>query len=204
VVHNFFPVSRVGGGEDLLAASYEGLGWINRPGKEPWQRIIVNEANQTNPNANRGASEVKAGTIGTGRNFISTIEPWHGFQVVVYTQSEDFLKEGRLLGRHVIDESLRWGHAVWCADLDGDKNDEIIVGVRDDKSDKPGERRGVRLYKALDDKGTKWARHILDDGGIAVEDLAAADLDGDGRIDIVAVGRQTHNIRIYWNKGLEK
>src|SRR5262249_7476133 len=81
---------------------------------------------------------------------------------------------------------------------------ELIIGVRDDKSDKPGERRGVRLYKALDDKGTKWARHILDDGGIAVEDLAAADLDGDGRIDIVAVGRRTHNIRSYWNKGHAK
>ena len=61
----------------------------------------------------------------------------------------------------------------------------------------------MRLYKALDDKGTKWARHILDDGGIAVEDLAAADLDGDGRADIVAVGRQTHNIRIYWNRGVK-
>ena len=36
---------------------------------------------------------------------------------------------------------------------------------------------------------------------MAVEDLAAADLDGDGRIDIIAVGRASHNARIYWNKG---
>ena len=28
----------------------------------------------------------------------------------------------------------------------------------------------------------------------------SADLDGDGRLDIVAVGRQTHNVRIYWNE----
>jgi hypothetical protein len=27
-----------------------------------------------------------------------------------------------------------------------------------------------------------------------------ADLDGDGRPDIVAVGRATHNARIYWNR----
>jgi hypothetical protein len=33
-----------------------------------------------------------------------------------------------------------------------------------------------------------------------VEDLAAADLDNDGRPDIVAVGRATHNVRIYWNR----
>jgi hypothetical protein len=53
----------------------------------------------------------------------------------------------------------------------------------------------------LDNQGLRWARHVLEDGGVAVEDLAAADLNGDGRIDIVAVGRQTHNIRIYWNEG---
>ena len=44
-------------------------------------------------------------------------------------------------------------------------------------------------------------QHDLDLGGVAVEDLAAADLNGDGRIDIVAVGRATHNVRIYWNEG---
>ncbi len=44
-------------------------------------------------------------------------------------------------------------------------------------------------------------RLILDNGGVAVEDLAAADLDGDGKTDIVAVGRATGNCRIYWNRG---
>ncbi|HEV3203353.1 MAG TPA: FG-GAP-like repeat-containing protein [Gemmataceae bacterium] len=42
---------------------------------------------------------------------------------------------------------------------------------------------------------------MVDDGGVAVEDLVAGDLNGDGKIDIVAVGRQTHNVRIYWNEG---
>ena len=42
---------------------------------------------------------------------------------------------------------------------------------------------------------------IVDDGGIAVEDLTVADLNGDGKPDIIAVGRATHNVRIYWNQG---
>jgi hypothetical protein len=58
----------------------------------------------------------------------------------------------------------------------------------------------VRIYQASDELLTKWERTIIDDGGIAVEDLAAADLNGDGKIDFVAVGRQTHNVRIYWNQ----
>src|SRR5262249_12809939 len=130
--------------------------------------------------------------------FIATIEPWHGHQVVVYTPPA---KAGGLWVRRVIDDQLRWGHAVWCADLDGDGGDELIIGVRDDLSKKAGRRCGVRIYKALDNKGTKWKRYLIDEGGVAVEDLAAADLDSDGRIDIVAVGRATKNARIYSNLG---
>ena len=76
--------------------------------------------------------------------------------------------------------------------------------MRDNLTENPGERRGVRIYKALDEKGTKWARHIVEDGGVAVESLVVADLNGDGRPDIVAAGRQTGNVRIYWNEGSKK
>jgi len=87
---------------------------------------------------------------------------------------------------------------VWCADLDGDGNDEIIVGVRDPL---PGKAQsGVRVYRASDD-GTKWSKTELDPGGVAVEDLAVADLNADGKPDIVAVGRQTKNVKVYWNQG---
>ena len=105
--------------------------------------------------------------------------------------------------RHVIDEQVRWGHAVWFADLDGDGADELVIGVRDNpaKGDTFTEKMGVRVYKCTDGKGMKWERMLLDEGGVAVEDLTVADLDGDGRPDIIAVGRQTGNARIYWNLG---
>jgi hypothetical protein len=199
VMHNFWPIkSPKRKGMDLLTASYEGVNLLTPYATGKWKAVALGKGNQDNAKGNRGASEIKQGMLKDRHKYIATIEPWHGHQVVVYTPPTD---SGNVWDRHLLDDKLRWGHAVWCADIDGDGNEELIIGVRDNLSDKPHERRGVRLYKALDSKGTKWARQIIDDGGIAVEDLAAADLNGDGHIDIVAVGRQTHNIRIYWNEG---
>jgi hypothetical protein len=196
VMHNFWP-TRFGKDKEVsvLTASYEGVHLIRRSGKK-WVKRQLGAGNQDDPKGRRGASEVKLGKLKGGHPFIATVEPWHGHQVVVYTPGKD---PKALWTRRVIDDKLRWGHAVWCADLDGDGGDELIIGVRDDLSKKPGERRGVRIYKALDERGTKWQRHIIEDGGVAVEDLAAGDLYGEGRIDLVAVGRQTKNVRIYRN-----
>ena len=201
VVHNLWPIQSAGTGMDILCASYEGANLLSRATDGKWQYRRLGEGNQSNLKGNRGCSEIKQGKLKNGKRYIATIEPWHGNQVVVYTEPTD--SGAKFWSRHLLDEQLKWGHGVWCADLDGDGNDELIIGVRDDLSGKPGKRRGVRIYKVLDDIGTKWARQIVDDGGIAVEDLAAADLDNDGRVDIVAVGRQTHNVRIYWNIGMK-
>jgi len=133
-----------------------------------------------------------------GRKFIATIEPWHGNQVVVYTEPAG--EKGGLWDRHVIDDQLKWGHAVWCADLDGDGSDELVLGFRDPL---PSHGPGVNVYQVADPDAPKldWQKHVIEDKGVATEDLACADLNGDGRIDIVAVGRATGNARIYWNEG---
>lgn len=200
VVHNFFPVPAPDRKRmDLLTASYEGVRLLAPGGDGAWTAHEIGAGNQANPNSSRGASEIKAGRLKNGQPFIATIEPWHGYQVVVYTPPT---MQGGQWQRQVIDGELRWGHAVWCADLDGDGDDELIIGVRDNPqmTDPFKVRRGVRLYKCRDGKGEKWERQLVDADGVAVEDLAAADLNGDGRIDIVAVGRQTANVRIYWNE----
>ncbi len=207
VAHNFAP-SFEGGfarkGCSILVGSYEGVSLIYPEGTgDKWTTRLVHEGNQANPNGNRGASEIKRTTSKSG--VIATIEPWHGNQVVVYASGKPNPEKAFSYDRIVIDEQLRWGHGVWFADLDGDGIEELIIGVRDDPNaklgDKHTERRGVRLYKNTDDKGRVWERMILENGGVAVEDLCAEDLNGDGKIDIIAVGRATGNARIYWNQG---
>ncbi|HKA08113.1 MAG TPA: VCBS repeat-containing protein [Gemmataceae bacterium] len=202
VVHNIWPEPLLDGRSNIVIASYEGVSILFH-GEGRWRSGHLGDGNQSNPKGNRGSSEIKLLSLPGLTRIPATIEPWHGNQVVVYPPAEP-RREGQVkLDRMVIDDHLRWGHAVWCADLDGDKADELIIGVRDNpaKGDTFTEKCGVRIYKATDGVGKKWARNIIEDGGVAVEDLTVADLNGDGKPDIIAVGRGTHNARIYWNQG---
>src|SRR5690606_31258977 len=99
---------------------------------------------------------------------------------------------------HVLDEDLKWGHAVDCANLDDDADEELVIGVRDNKSDTAP--RGIRIFDPQDALAGKWSRTLIDSGAVAVEDAATADLNADGRTDIIAVGRATHNVKIYFNE----
>ena len=51
-----------------------------------------------------------------------------------------------------------------------------------------------------DEKGEKWTGHLIDDNTMSCEDLVIADLDGDKKPEIIASGRATKNVRIYWNQ----
>lgn len=203
VVHNFWPVDFDGDGKtELLVASYEGL-WLLRPQADgSWKSEQIGAGEQSNPAASRGCSEAKLGHTKSGQRFIATIEPWHGNEVVVYTPSKN---EGSLWNRNVLDSSLHEGHGIWLADLEHGGGDQIIACSR---GGKPGEGRGVFVYSATSPTGNasdaEWTKHVIDDQDMAAEDMAAADLKGDGNIDIVAVGRATHNVRIYWNEGVGK
>ena len=191
VVHNMAFHSN-----NLFMASYEGVTRLQRH-VAAWEKVDqpVRAGNRANLAGSRGSSEVAvewwSGKLVASR--VATVEPWHGNQIVVYEQGK----------REVIDDHLRWGHAVKFLPPNVSDVSMLVAGVRDDPNPKAGdtftERRGVRMYMKVG--GAKWSRHILDDGGVAVEDLAVADLNGDGRPDIVAVGRATGNCRIYWNRG---
>ena len=110
----------------------------------------------------------------------------------VYT---GFAIRDELWKRTVLDSGLHEGHGIWLADLTGEGGDQIIACSR---AGGAGPGRGVFVYAQNDDGA--WGKHVIDDKDMAAEDIAAADLDGDGRVDIVAVGRATHNVRIYWNQ----
>lgn len=93
----------------------------------------------------------------------------------------------------MLDDSLSEGHAVVAADLDGDGMDEIVAGWR-------GGGGGLALYDPVDAAGRSYAKIDLD-RGIAVEGAVAADVNLDGRLDIVVIAGRTNNLAWYENRG---
>jgi len=190
-MHNHWHVDFDGDGTvDTLTASREGVSLVRRSGSE-WQSVKLGEGatGAADPNLN-GAGEVKIGKLKSGRGFLASVEPMHGDQLAVYLEPAD---RNSMWERHVIDQGFKRGHALWTADFDGDGSDDIAFG----HSDTP-EKFGVNVYYGTDD-GVQWVKHVLDEGGMATEDLIVGDLNGDGWPDIVAGGRGTHNVKLYVN-----
>jgi hypothetical protein len=191
-VHNHWhPDLNQNGRAETLAASREGITLIEKQGEEFVSRKFGQGATAEKPDLN-GAGEVKTGKLSGGRDFIATVEPMHGTMLAVYLPPA---QGDSLWTRHVVDSGFKRGHALWTADLDGDGDDEIVFG----HSDTPMVP-GVNVYDCLETDPTQWKKTIVDAGGMATEDLIVADLNHDRRPDIIAGGRATHNVKIYWSK----
>jgi hypothetical protein len=199
VMHNFHVVDfDRDGRDDLLLASFEGVHLWSLQGESLEKKLIQLGSGNPGKAPARGASEIRIGRLNEPQSYLATIEPWHGNEVVIYEQPADLsvaqvvLGQGKLWPRKVLDNELAWGHAVACVNLDQDLTDELVIGVRDDGG---GNRCGVRIYDRA--PNGDWTRKLLNPGEVAVEDLVAADLDGDSQAEIIAVGRATKNAVIY-------
>ncbi|HVR70344.1 MAG TPA: VCBS repeat-containing protein, partial [Vicinamibacteria bacterium] len=155
---------------EIVTASKEGLYALERNSDGTWSRTLIGEG---------APGEVKLGKVG-GRRMLATVEPWHGAAIVVYAERPG------VWARATIETALDQAHALGWGDFDGDGEDELVVGWRS------GPRPGLALY-AVDGAGALVSKTMVDDGGMATEDLFVADLDGDERPDIVAAGRSTSN-----------
>jgi hypothetical protein len=200
-VHNHWHVNIAGGKTiDTLTASREGVHVVHQLDDGFVTTKLGTGHQGTSANAS-GAGEIKTGLLGNKAMFITTVEPMHGHSLVLYKQPAKS-KNTDLWDRVVLDDSLKRGHALWTGDLDKDGVDEIVIG-HSDKGTGEVKGPGIYIFDAEDQFGNKWKKHILDDGGIATEDLTIADVNGDGWLDIVACGRATHNVKLYLNRGVK-
>ena len=191
VMHAIDVLDRNGDGRcEILTASNDGISEVTRStvatsaGGVDWRKSPIVEGGP-GVSPKRGSSEIHIGRLKGDRQFVATIEPWHGNEVVIHLGE---LANAIFGERVVIDDSLADGHALWVADVDGDGDDEVFAGHR-------GKDHRVSMYD-FDRARQTWTRTVID-RDIAAQDLRGGDLDGDGTPDVVAVGGATHNVIRY-------
>ncbi len=184
--HNFHPVNWDDDAEEeLIIAGQEGVWHFDRQ-NDDWSAQQLTE---------NFAGEIRDGKLPGGKRFIVTIEPMHGSKSAVYIEPPN--KSDLWQPIKVLDEAIKDGHALACADYLGVGSDQIVVGWR--AMNEPGVP-GIKLFTPLDGDGKLWRETRISADKVAVEDIKAADLNGDGKVDIVAAARQTKNLVIFFNE----
>jgi hypothetical protein len=181
--------------EQLLVASFEGVVMYSATGKGDnlkWEHKTIVKGHDSEPAPRLGTSDVKIAHLGKHR-MLAAVEPWHGNEVVVYT---DDGKGG--WQRRVIYDQLAEGHEVCVGDFNGDGRDEIVAGDR-----AKGKVSTSHIFYSTDETGTQWHHEELDHLAMSASGCQVADMNGDGRPDIVMIGGATHNIKWYENLGVQ-
>lgn len=180
---------------DTLTSSVEGVHLVTKT-TEGFRKTKLGSGIQGPTPETSGAGEIKTGKLKDGTPFIVTVEPMHGTSVVVYTPPKN---KNELWTRILLDGTFNRGHALGVADIDRDGNEDIVFGFSD-PTKASDQKPGVSVFQVQDSATGKWTKTVIDNGGVAVEDLVVEDLNGDGRPDVVACGRATHNVKLYWNR----
>jgi len=193
IIHRVRPVKWDGDRrEQLLVASFEGITLYRATGSGSnlaWERTLLAPGHDQDKAPRLGASDVAVGSS-KGRRFLASVEPWHGNEIVMYTDNGS----GGWT-RHVLFNEMVEGHEVAVADLNGDGRDDIVAGDRSAKG------AAVHVMYAPEDPSAPWHHQVLDEGTMAASGCVIADLNNDRRPDIVCTGTSTGNVKWYENLG---
>lgn len=175
----------IGGKEGVKVFVFRNGQWSS-PAVSPW---FIKE---------QSFGEIRIGKRQDGLRVAAGVEPMHGNLLTVYQDDASVAAPPVPVGpsRLVLTHDLNQGHALAISDLLRTGMPQIVVGWREPNAEK---KTGIKMFIASSPAGS-WSDVWIDENGIACEDLQIADLDGDGRKDIIASGRASHNLKIYWNK----
>jgi hypothetical protein len=165
----------IGGKEGVKIVRFDGTKWISKPGSDWYTQDAA-------------FGEVRVGGGRMDNALLAGVQPMHGNSLAVYFSGSR---------KATLTSSLNQGHALAIASLLGTPATQVVVGWREPDKDV---KVGIKIYTATDTEYEVWESHWIDDNGMACEDLQLADLDGDGKKEIIAAGRASHNLKIYWNK----
>ena len=175
--------------DQILVASFEGITLYGATGTGDAMKFHKEVLSPGHVEAapRLGASDVGAG-MSNGKRFLASVEPWHGNEVVVYTES------GGSWHRRVIFDKISSGHEVAVLDLNGDGRADVVA------NDNSRTTPGVHVFFSPEDPATGEWTYSRIESEVAMNSCVGADINRDGRPDLVCTGRGGV-IRWYENLG---
>ena len=94
---------------------------------------------------------------------------------------------------HIVDNSFYGANSVYASDVDGDGDMDILgAAINVDM---------ISWWENMDGIGHVWTEHIITNSFDGAHSVCAADIDGDGDMDVLGAARLAHDI--YWWENLD-